>query len=111
MIFGQMGAFQPQKAPKSSLRERIRRVLAGGRTIIGRGELQRELWPDGKWTLEDTADLNRAVNGMVQDGELVETRLEVPGAHEFAPAVEWSYRLGPGKLADELKYWGVDFRH
>jgi len=76
---------------KKSLSERIRALLTAG-PVVGRTALQRDLWPSG-WTLEDTADMNRTLNRMIADGEVVEQRREVPGAWEHAPAVEWVYSL------------------
>lgn len=89
---GYWGAFPPKKAGPT-LAERILRALAGGRSIVGRGELQKELWPSG-WTLEDVADLNRTLNRMIETGAVTETKREVPGAHQFAPAVEYIYTAG-----------------
>ena len=66
-FFGYFGALP--KKPKKTLAERIRGLLAGGRSIVGRGDIQRELWPNG-FTLEDTADLNRTLNRMIRDGRL-----------------------------------------
>lgn len=107
-IVGFYGGYCPLPKAKPSLAERIRRILAGGRSITGRGELQRELYPDGKWTLEDTADLNRTLNRMIQDGEIVETKTDLPGANEFPAVAEWSYRLGTGKPATDPNYYGLD---
>lgn len=89
---GFWGYLSPKKAGPT-LSERIERVLAGGRSIVGRGDLQKELWPSG-WTLEDTADLNRTLNRMIQDGRVIETRREVPGAHDFPAVSEYVYSLG-----------------
>lgn len=93
---GFWGALPPKK-PAPTLADRIRRVLGNG-PIVGRYDLAKELWPSG-WTLEDTADLNRTLNRMIRDGSVVETKREVPGAHEFAPAVEFVYTKGPDSAA------------
>ena len=95
-FFGYFGALP--KKPKKTLAERIRGLLAGGRSIVGRGDIQRELWPNG-FTLEDTADLNRTLNRMIRDGEVVETKRDIPGAHQFAPAEEYVYTAGPDSVA------------
>lgn len=95
---------------KPGLRERIRRILAGGRSITGRGEIQRELYPSGQWTLEDTADLNRTMNRMIQDGELIETKTDVAGAHEFPAVSEWHYKLGtPVRAEQPISYEYGDY--
>lgn len=96
-FFGYFGALP--KKPKKTLAERIRGLLAGGRSIVGRGDIQRELWPNG-FTLEDTADLNRTLNRMIRDGEVVETKRDVPGSHQFAPAIEYVYTAGSGRAPD-----------
>ena len=93
------GYWLPPKKTGPDLAERIRRALAGGRSIVGRGELQRELFPSGQWTLADTEELNRTLNRMIRDGEVLEMRQEAPGADEFRAFVEWAYRLAPPKKA------------
>lgn len=108
-FFGGYWGAQP-KRPKPTLRERIRRILAGGRSITGRGEIQRELYPSGQWTLEDTADLNRTMNRMIQDGELIETKTDVAGAHEFPAVSEWHYKLGtPVRAEQPISYEYGDY--
>lgn len=81
-----------------TLADRISRALAGGRKITGRYGLAKELWPSG-WTMIDMSELNWFLNRMIQDGRVIETKREVPGANEFPAAVEYEYSLGRAPTA------------
>jgi hypothetical protein len=89
---GFWGYSPPAKPAGPSLAARISRLLAGGRSIVGRYDLAKELWPSG-WTSEQMNQLNGAVRDMIALRDLVETPREVPGAHEHAAAIEYVYSL------------------
>jgi hypothetical protein len=92
--------------PPPTLRARILRLL-NGRQIHGRADLITELFPKG-FSLDENRQFNWALNALISEGLVLETRRELPGAHEFPAAIEYVYSLpkpppgakkSPGALA------------
>lgn len=74
-----------------SMRQRILRALAMG-PITGQTALIAEV-SKGGWTPRDQRDFNAALTIAISDGEVSETKRQVPGTgHEGPPVFEYVYR-------------------
>lgn len=91
--------FPPTKAPPT-MSQRILRALKNERSPVeGRLDLMKCIFPDGRWTLKDVADMNTALISLTYvTGEVKETKHQLPGTGvNCRPVFVWRYALGVKK--------------
>jgi hypothetical protein len=79
--------------------QRILRALRNEPRITGRYDLLKSCVPSGQWTLEDTADMNAAVASLIENGQILEQKVQIEGTGEEGPPVfEYVYSIVKDKL-------------
>ncbi len=74
--------------------DRVLRALRNEPRITGRYDLLKSCVPSGQWSLEDTSDMNTAINTLLDNGRICEDRVQVEGTgNEGPPVFEYVYSI------------------